>query len=97
MTTAQCRSALLLVDLIANNTADRRTTYGPDRTTTGQYRSGYSTNTGADSRVFVLRRHSGTTTESEYYRCSYYAFRKLLDCFHFHTFLIIYRLQGKNR
>ena len=56
---------MLFADLMADHTADGCATDSPDRTATRKDGSSNRTDTCADGSIFVLRRHSGTSTQAD--------------------------------
>ena len=72
----------LLLDLIADDTADGCTTHSADCATASEYRATDRSDTGADRRVFLAGRHIGTSTEAEQHGDGEGAYGNLFNRFH---------------
>jgi hypothetical protein len=59
-------TAWLLLNLIADYTADGCAAYRADWTAAGQYRTDDRTCTGTDCRIFFLRRHAGASRQAKH-------------------------------
>jgi hypothetical protein len=63
--------SFLLLDLIADQTANCRTTYRADCAAAGQYSTSDRTGTGTHCRILILVRHAGASRQAEHegHRC----------------------------
>ena len=57
--------AMLFLDLVANDAADRRATHRASSAAAGEDRAAHSTDTGADRGILILLLHSGATSKTE--------------------------------
>jgi hypothetical protein len=78
----------LLADFVANNATDGCTTDRTNATTTGQNRTADCTDTGADCRILLLRRHPGAGAQAEQHDRGQRAKREFSSCFHGKTYSI---------
>lgn len=77
----------LFVDLMTDDAADGCATDGPDRAATCQDGAADGTDAGADGSVFILRRHSGTSTQADQHDCSHCTERESVNCFYWVSFV----------
>jgi hypothetical protein len=77
---------IVLVDLVTDDATNGGTADGSDRAAAGKNGPAHGADTGADSGVFVLCRHSGTPPQTEQHCCGNCTERVFLYRFHGITF-----------
>jgi hypothetical protein len=72
----------LLIDLVSDNAANGSTADGSCGAATGKNGTADGTDTCADRRALILRRHAGTSTQAEQHCCRNCTDRESLHPFH---------------